>query len=129
MFADLVMYAVISAAVAAAIVYFAPRLGLQETVKPQQFAVINADALVQEHVRAMGDQVREGELTSEQMVDKTREFTKALGSTMEAYANEGVIVLNSRAVAMVPADMQDLTAAVRESLQKSGELVERGSKK
>ncbi len=126
LFADLLLYAVVSAVVSVLMIKFAPQiLGDDQKANTTNIVVVDVEAIAREHVVALGEKVRDGSIPVDQMAVKTKEFSKAMIDQFHGYARQGMIVLNTNAVASIPDDIQDLTETIQAQLKKDGYIEER----
>ena len=122
LFLDIIVMAIVAVVVSLAVRYFAPNVfGGQETAQ-SQIVVINTDLLMREQIFALGAKVSEGSVPVAEMTTRSSKFTEAMLAKVNAYADEGKIVLRGDSVIAAPATMPDLTDKIREELQAQGEM-------
>lgn len=122
---EMLIYATVAVVAALLAVKFFPTLFEQQKPVTQNFVVVDMEELAREQVLAMGDMVRNGAISAEEMPIKTRAFSQALMEQLAIYATKNIVVLNSSAVAALPESVSDETNAVRSELQKSGVMARR----
>ena len=124
---DLIVTVILATAISLLVTKFAPRFLGNEEPK-QGVAVIDMEGLTREQVLAMGEAARAGEIEADRMPNLTQKFGNALMDKLNAYSDQGVVVIKSSAVVSLPANVPDLTESIRNELQKEGAMLKRASK-
>lgn len=81
---------------------------------------VDTERLAREEIDALGDLVAQRKLPSEEMPVRSRAFSEGLLREIATYADQGTLVLRSAAVLAAPADIPDVTEAVRQRLLAQG---------
>ncbi|NVZ11511.1 TrbI F-type domain-containing protein [Allochromatium humboldtianum] len=82
--------------------------------------MVDTERLAREAIDALGDLVAQNKLPSEDMPERSRQFSEGLLREIQAYAARGHVVLRSAAVLAAPAEVRDITDEVREQLLQQG---------
>ena len=123
---DLIVTVILATAISLLVTKFAPRFLGNEEPK-QGVAVIDMEGLTREQVLAMGEAARAGEIEADRMPNLTQKFGNALMDKLNAYSDQGVVVIKSSAVVSLPENVPDLTESIRNELQKEGAMLKRAS--
>lgn len=121
--AELVFMIIVAAMVSVAVTVYLPRwLGTAGGKASLQDSIVtvNFEAIVQDQISALSDQVRVGSIEPKDMPRLSEQFMSALLAKIKSQTEEGKFVLRSEQVLGAPDDIPDLTDRFRTELQREG---------
>ena len=98
---------------------------IQETLFPkadptQKVVVVGVNNLIQDQIGLLGERGRTGEIPLEEMPKRSKAFSEALLAELRTYTDDGYIVMRMDSLIAKPETLEDLTPAIRKTLQSKG---------